>query len=459
MSFWRLHVQAADPATPPSAGQARLYAKGTSLFLQLDSGTVVNLGAPPNFDRVVLPAIKSVAGPDIDPGTPVYVTGYDDGNAALLVEAADASNSVKMPAVGIVKQAVSTVMGGEIILVGELTNLVTDTFPVGSSLYVANGGGLVNVPPSGPSEAQHVGVVLKSHATLGIILVGIDAVNSLSDLDPQSVGAVNSGTSPVASRSDHVHAHGNQAGGSLHADAIAGGADGFMTGADKTKLDGIEAGAEVNDVDTVFGRVGAVVAATSDYDASQVDNDSGVAGAFVSDALNTLNSGKLSTAHEGAGGAVHADVVAGGADGFMTGADKTKLDGIEAGAEVNEPFGEDYQHEVTPGPLSTTSSTYQTAEQLVTPALTGTYRVAFTCSLGNVDRAGNVRLYNVTDAAEINTALSIRQKTADAENSLHQFGLVVFTGASKTFEVQYRDIAGGNTQTIKNIHMELYRVS
>lgn len=41
-------------------------------------------------------------------------------------------------------------------------------------------------------------------------------------------------------------------------------------------------------VDSVFGRVGVVVAAASDYDAGQVDNDSGVAGAFVDDALNNL---------------------------------------------------------------------------------------------------------------------------------------------------------------------------
>lgn len=43
-------------------------------------------------------------------------------------------------------------------------------------------------------------------------------------------------------------------------------------------------------VATVFGRTGAVVAAASDYDASQVDNDSVIAGAFVDDALNVLNS-------------------------------------------------------------------------------------------------------------------------------------------------------------------------
>lgn len=41
-------------------------------------------------------------------------------------------------------------------------------------------------------------------------------------------------------------------------------------------------------VPTVFGRTGNIVAENSDYDASQVDNDSGVAGTFVSDALDTL---------------------------------------------------------------------------------------------------------------------------------------------------------------------------
>jgi hypothetical protein len=41
-------------------------------------------------------------------------------------------------------------------------------------------------------------------------------------------------------------------------------------------------------VTSVFGRQGAVVAVASDYDASQVDNDSSVTGATVKDALNTL---------------------------------------------------------------------------------------------------------------------------------------------------------------------------
>lgn len=64
--------------------------------------------------------------------------------------------------------------------------------------------------------------------------------------------------------------HGNRGGGALHANAVAAGAAGFMTGADKTKLDGIASGAQVNTVDSVFSRTGAVVAAANDYSAAQV---------------------------------------------------------------------------------------------------------------------------------------------------------------------------------------------
>jgi len=46
-------------------------------------------------------------------------------------------------------------------------------------------------------------------------------------------------------------AHGNRGGGALHANAIAAGAAGFMTGADKSKLDGIAAGA-TNDHDSLI---------------------------------------------------------------------------------------------------------------------------------------------------------------------------------------------------------------
>jgi len=82
--------------------------------------------------------------------------------------------------------------------------------------------------------------------------------------------------------------HGDLGGGSLH--ELAGSTQaGFLSIDGYNKLDGIEDGAQVNTVNSVFGRIGTVVALASDYDASQIDNDSSVPGAFVDDALDYLD--------------------------------------------------------------------------------------------------------------------------------------------------------------------------
>lgn len=87
---------------------------------------------------------------------------------------------------------------------------------------------------------------------------------------PQDLGSATPGVSTQASRQDHVHAlpdasdvgadaAGTAAsavaahagtGGAAHAAAIPGGASGFMSGADKTKLDGVASGATANDTDS-----------------------------------------------------------------------------------------------------------------------------------------------------------------------------------------------------------------
>lgn len=56
---------------------------------------------------------------------------------------------------------------------------------------------------------------------------------------PADLGTAAAGVSTEVSRSDHVHAHGAQLGGTLH--AVVGASAGFMSAADKTKLDGIAA--------------------------------------------------------------------------------------------------------------------------------------------------------------------------------------------------------------------------
>lgn len=73
-------------------------------------------------------------------------------------------------------------------------------------------------------------------------LAGIEALAEVNDAfggaPPNVAAASAAGIAADKSRSDHTHGHGNQAGGALHADATIS-VSGFMSGADKTKLDGL----------------------------------------------------------------------------------------------------------------------------------------------------------------------------------------------------------------------------
>ena len=140
---------------------------------------------------------------------------------------------------------------------------------------------------------------------------------------------------------------------------------GLMTAAEKTKLSNTS-GTNSGDQD-LSGYSVTSHAHTGVYDpagtaASAVVAHSGAVDphgdrAFATSAANTAQSTAISTAsadatskadaaqaaaiaastpaaHAGTGGTAHADVIAAGAAGFMTGSDKTKLDGIAAGATV-----------------------------------------------------------------------------------------------------------------------------
>ena len=105
--------------------------------------------------------------------------------------------------------------------------------------------------------------------------------------------------------------HGTKSTGDLHALAIAGapGTPGFISGVSQDKLDNLDPLAQPNVVTTVHGRTGAIVAVAGDYDMTQ-----------VSGAITALQHATQTDP------LLHAVAVSGGADGFMSGADKATLD-------------------------------------------------------------------------------------------------------------------------------------
>jgi len=81
--------------------------------------------------------------------------------------------------------------------------------------------------------------------------------------------------------------HGVRGGGTQHAVVIAGGAAGFMEGADKTKLDGIDSGAEVNDTPQQEAVTTQVISG-SDTALTDVLNNTPISDASVALYLNGL---------------------------------------------------------------------------------------------------------------------------------------------------------------------------
>lgn len=102
------------------------------------------------------------------------------------------------------------------------------------------------------------------------------------------------GTAAFTASTDYAPVSHVGSGGSSHANVIAGGASGFMTGAQATKLDGIQAGAQVNTVASVAGKTGEVSLVKADVGLGDVDNTSDL-NKPISTATQTALNGKQDT--------------------------------------------------------------------------------------------------------------------------------------------------------------------
>ncbi len=162
--------------------------------------------------------------------------------------------------------------------------------------------------------------------------------------------------------------------------------------------------------------------------------------------------------------------VSGGPHGTLNFIDCAVADGGGGVAEITPAalFGRDYQTEVSVALSTTTSTTFQVKITLTTPSLTGTYRVGWCALVGQSNTGDQVecRLRNTTDGVTLGAdpvgagADGSRNEPKDTLDRMTTAGFaeVVFSGAAKTFELQYRQ-QGGNTASIRNAHVEIWRVA
>ena len=151
---------------------ASMLTEGNNITLTYDDAAntlTIDATQATQVSEVVFTAINK-EGSALDKGTPVYAKTGTTSGQTVEVGAADASDSSKMPAIGVLNEDLAIDGEGELLLYGHIQGVDTQTpgFSVGDVIYVAAGGGFTNTPPAGESNIiQNLGIVSKVHLTNG----------------------------------------------------------------------------------------------------------------------------------------------------------------------------------------------------------------------------------------------------------------------------------------------------
>ena len=133
--------------------------------------------------KLVVIACKNVSGVPILKGTPVYQSGTVGATDVIEVEPADATISTGyLPAIGILQTTLNNNGFGNVVITGEFLNYSTSDIPTdrpggdpftGDTVYLAVGGGLTCIKPTGAGNAiQNMGLIGKvSGGSAGSITV------------------------------------------------------------------------------------------------------------------------------------------------------------------------------------------------------------------------------------------------------------------------------------------------
>jgi hypothetical protein len=230
------------------------------------------------------------------------------------------------------------------------------------------------------------------------------ALTGMASAAPSAVGVAAVGVSDKAARSDHVHAHGNQAGGSLHADATSGAA-GFMPAADKAKLDLLTVASSGGQT-----KVAASTAETTVYSSPSVQGVALVGGA----GSGVASGGDCYVEGGETGGAGAGDVLIGTLQSAAVAIGKTGITTTIEGTLVTR---------VTDRTVSTDVSISNTTDEII-----------------RVDASGGNRILTLPDPAGKRRFLIKKTSTGTNTISLARFGTEQIEGTAATHVLTGSDL-------------------
>lgn len=346
------------PAGPAGAGEVVWNDTDKTLDIGLGGGITLQAG-----QELQVRGLNN-SGATMLNGRAVYISGAQ-GNR-LVFSLADADQITADKTIAVLTQDIPNNQQGQATVIGLVRDIDTSGFAEGNELWLsATTPGLVtNIKPAAPNNAVHIGYVVRSHATLGSIFVRIRAGEALPELHDVVITAPADGHILEYDSGTQTWVNVPNTGGSGEANTASNLGTGVGLYAQKVGVDlqfkSLVAGAGVTltpsansieivasgaggAVDSVNGQTGVVVLDTDDVDegatnlyftnarasaAAPVQTVDGQTGAV------SLSASYAPLSHVGDTGAAHGAATTSVA-GFMSAADKTKLNGVATGATAN----------------------------------------------------------------------------------------------------------------------------
>ncbi len=166
-----------------SNGTIGVVANGTGAQYIKGDGTLATFPTTINQALTLIREVYNSTGATLTKGTIVYING-GQGNLPTITKALAVGDTTSAQTFGVVQSDISNQSNGYVVVAGGLNNLDTQAYPAGTALYLSptTAGAYTSTKPYAPDHIVYIGVVVRSHPTMGVIEVKIQNGYELDEL-------------------------------------------------------------------------------------------------------------------------------------------------------------------------------------------------------------------------------------------------------------------------------------
>jgi hypothetical protein len=149
---------------------------------QQDGGTVTASWTDSDATNLIT-EVYNQTGATLTKGTIVYING-SHGNLPAVAKALATSDATSAQTYGVVRDDITNMNNGYVIVIGNLENMDTQAYADGTQLYLSGttAGTWTSTKPHAPIHLVYVGIVVRSHPTQGVVEIKIQNGYELDEL-------------------------------------------------------------------------------------------------------------------------------------------------------------------------------------------------------------------------------------------------------------------------------------